>query len=83
MSHRGGKFQEGDESYENKGNALELRSSYSLMQSERFSLSTGLIYAHIYEFEVELFGGASVTVDESEDYYGFYLGGSIPLKNNL
>ena len=88
LSHRGGKFDDevsgvdGNVKYEIKGNALELWSSYSLMQSERFSLSTGLIYAHIYEFEVELFG-SSVTVDESEDDYGFYVGGSIPLKNNL
>ena len=88
LSHRGGKFDDevsgidGNVKYEIKGNALELWSSYSLMQSERFSLSTGLIYAHIYEFEVKMWG-ASVTVDESEDDYGIYLGGSIPLKDNL
>ena len=64
------------------GDAIEFWSSYSLMQSESFSLSTGLIYAHIYQFEAK-FGPLSISESETDNDYGVYLNGSIPLQNNL
>ena len=52
------------------------------MQSDSFSLSTGLIYAHIYEFEVDL-GEFSMSESDTDNDYGLFLNGSIPLQENL
>ena len=90
LSHRGGSFNVeddeaiigGSDSYEMIGNAIEFWSSYSLMQSDSFSLSTGLIYAHIYEFEVN-YGSMSISESETDNDYGLYLNSTIPLQDNL
>lgn len=84
LTHRGGSFndQEDGGSFDINANAIEFWSSYPLMQSDSFSLSTGLIYAHIYEYEVE-FSGMNVSVDETDNDYGLFLNGTIPLQDNL
>lgn len=88
LSHRGGKLDMSVEdtgltgSVDVKGNAIELWMSYSLMQTDKFSLSAGPIYAHIYEFEAE-FNGITVTESESDSDYGIYLGSSFPIKENM
>lgn len=90
LSHRGGSYTAeedeaiigGSDTIELNGDAIEFWSSYSLMQSESFSLSTGLIYAHIYQFEAK-FGPLSISESETDNDYGVYLNGSIPLQNNL
>ena len=88
LSHRGGQYDfllddgESTLSGDLTGNAIELWSSYSLMQSDSFSLSTGLIYAHIYEFEVDL-GEFSMSESDTDNDYGLFLNGSIPLQENL
>ena len=62
LSVRGGKYDVQDEesgieaTAELKGDALELWTSYSLMQSESFGLSTGLIYANIYSTKLKFMG---------------------------
>ena len=82
LSHRGAEIDDIDGTYELKGNAVEFWSSYSLMQSESFFLSTGLIYAHIYEFEAKM-DGISVSWSDTDNDYGLYLNGTIPLQDNL
>jgi len=87
LSHRGGKLEmdmDGTDigNVDVKGNAIELWMSYSLMNTDTFSLSAGPIYAHIYEFEAE-FNGMSVTESESDNDYGIYLGSSFPIKDNM
>ena len=82
LSHRGAKIDDTDGTIELKGNAVELWSSYSLMQSESFFLSTGLIYAHIYEFEAKM-DDVSVSWSDTDNDYGLFLNGTIPLQENL
>ena len=88
LSVRGGKYDVQDEesgieaTAELKGDALELWTSYSLMQSESFGLSTGLIYANIYSTKIK-FMGSTFDEDEYESDYGLFLNGSIPLRENL
>jgi len=88
LSVRGGKYDIQDEesgmegTAELKGDALELWTSYSLMQSESFGLSTGLIYANIYSTKIK-FMGLTFDEDEYESDYGLFLNGSIPLRENL
>lgn len=88
LSHRGGSYELDAEddglggTADLTGNAIEFWSSYSLMQSESFYLSTGLIYAHIYEFEVD-FEGISFSESDTDNDYGVYLNGTIPLQDNL
>lgn len=84
LSHRGGSFKDNEDggTFDINGNAIELWSSYQLMQTDSFSLSTGLIYAHIYEYDVEM-EGLSVSIDETDSDYGLYLNGTIPLQENL
>jgi len=84
LSHRGGSFKDDEDggTFDINGNAIELWSSYQLMQTDSFSLSTGLIYAHIYEIDVEM-EGLSVSIDETDSDYGLYLNGTIPLQENL
>lgn len=85
LSHRGGSFKDEEDggTFDVKGNAIELWSSYQLMQTDSFSLSTGLIYAHINEFDVEMMEDVSVTVKETDSDYGLFLNGTIPLQKNL
>ena len=89
LSVRGGKYDVQDEesgieaTAELKGDALELWTSYSLMQSESFGLSTGLIYANIYSTKLKFMGLTLDEDNESESDYGFFLNGSIPLRENL
>ena len=84
LSHRGGTFDDAENggSLDLNGNAIEFWSSYPLIQSESFSLSTGLIYAHIYEWEAKM-DGFTVSWTESDNDYGLFLNGSIPLQDNL
>ena len=89
LSVRGGKYDFQDEesgikaTAELKGDALELWTSYSLMQSESFGLSTGLIYANIYSTKLKFMGLTLDEDNESESDYGLFLNGSIPLRENL
>jgi|TARA_B110000263_G_scaffold244650_1_gene252988 hypothetical protein len=88
LSHRGGQMKlEEDTSalgdtVEIKGNALELWMSYSLIQTDSFSLSVGPTYAHIYSMKAKL-GDLSITVPETDNDYGIYLGSSLPLGDKL
>ena len=87
LSHRGGMYEFDEQdgfsgSADLTGNAIEFWSSYSLMQFDIFSLSTGLIYAHIYEFEVD-FEGMSFSESETDNDYGLFLNGFMPLQENL
>lgn len=90
LSHRGAKIDDIEGTVELKGNAVELWSSYSLIQFEyfdqdrsvSFDLSTGLIYAHIYEFEAKM-DGVSVSWSDTDNDYGLFLNGTIPLQENL
>jgi len=97
LSVRGGKkdFQDEESGIEAtaeiKGDALELWTSYSLIQFEyfdqdrsvSFDLSTGLIYANIYNTELKFMGLTLDEDNESESDYGLFLNGSIPLRENL
>ena len=97
LSVRGGKYDFQDEesgieaTAELKGDALELWTSYSLIQFEyfdqdrsvSFDLSTGLIYANIYNTELKFMGLTLDEDNESESDYGLFLNGSIPLRENL
>ena len=64
-----------------KGDALELWTSYSLIQFEyfdqdrsvSFDLSTGLIYANIYNTELKFMGLTLDEDNESESDYGLFL----------
>ena len=52
-------------------------------RSVSFDLSTGLIYANIYNTELKFMGLTLDEDNESESDYGLFLNGSIPLRENL
>ncbi len=90
MTHRGGKFNFTDEelgdesiSLDLKGKGIEFWMSYNLMSNDSFSLSVGPIYTHIYELQAKLFGVTIINESESDNDYGFFINGSVPINDKM
>jgi hypothetical protein len=89
MTHRGGKYNYTDEelgdgsvSIELKGKGVEFWMSYNLMSNQSFSLSAGPIYTHIYEVQAKALG-LTMTDSESDNDYGFFVNGSVPINDKM